>query len=105
MHRSTYNRAIPSSTAVPNTFSHLGLVVPDTVATEKRLREFGVHIVKPVGGLDIPHGGDVSNAFGFDGSTDKEMDDSLIGIAGFGFDKFLLATDPDGNLLEIQPRS
>jgi len=91
------------STKVPNTFSHIGLIVPDVEAAQRRMKNHGVEIVKPVG-EKVKWGTEGAVAFGFDEahSTVKDARAALAGIEQIGFDYFLLIKDPDGNLIEVQ---
>ena len=94
------------STKRPNTFSHIGLIVPDIMATQSRMEQYGVNILKRAGDSvkpETPKGRDIANAFGF-GSSQEEAKAALAGIKVLGFNEFLIVTDPDGNLLEIQPQ-
>ncbi|KAF2180505.1 hypothetical protein K469DRAFT_692707 [Zopfia rhizophila CBS 207.26] len=86
-----------------NTLSHLGLIVPDINATQARLESFGVPIIKPVGEKpSLDRDSIIAKAFGFDDPTSKEAQEALPGIVQLGFTTFIVAADPDGNLLEIQ---
>lgn len=88
------------STKSTNTFSHVGLVVPDVRATQARMEEFGVRILKAVG-EDIEPSSDAARAYGL-GANLQEARAAAAGIERIGFANFLLVTDPDGNLVEIQ---
>lgn len=88
-----------------NTFSHIGLIVPDVMATQTRMKNFGVKILKTVGTMPVPGtaaGELLEKAFGIQTYTEEEQANTLKGIKAIGFDRFLVATDPDGNVLEIQ---
>lgn len=94
-----------SSTKRPNTFSHVGLVVPDTESVQARMKKFGVEILKPVGKMPVPGtatGELLEKAFGIAAYTEAEQKEALAGIANLGFANFLIVADPDGNVLEIQ---
>ena len=103
MYLKDVNDAFPRftpSTEVVNTFSHVGLVVPDVKATEARMIERGVRILKK-SGADIVAGSDMTLAFGIlDGSVDIAA--TKAGIEAIGFKDFLIIADPDGNMIEIQ---
>lgn len=94
---------VPPTTAARNTFSHVGLVVPDVLQAQQRLNSFGVEIVKGVG-KDLSTNAGVAQAYGL---GEDAMEDQVIaqGIKTIGFEKFLLVADPDGNLVEIQQQS
>ena len=94
-----------SSTKRVNTFSHVGLVVPDTRSVQARMEKFGVEILKPVGKMPVPGtatGELLEKAFGIAAYTEAEQKEALAGIANLGFKNFLIVADPDGNVLEIQ---
>jgi lactoylglutathione lyase len=90
------------STQRINSFSHIGLIVPDINATQARLEQYGATILKGAGDVIDPESPAVK-AFGFASATAAARR-ALKGIQGIGFDSFILATDPDGNMLEIQPQ-
>ncbi|KAF2095753.1 hypothetical protein NA57DRAFT_59732 [Rhizodiscina lignyota] len=90
----------PASTSKTNTFSHIGLVVPDIKKTQARLQQYEVKIIKAVG-QDAETPGPVANAYGLGGDIAKARA-ALAGIDIIGFKNFILAEDPDGNLVEIQ---
>ena len=94
-----------SSTKRPNTFSHVGLAVPDIESVQARMTQFGVEILKPFGKMPVPGtatGNLLDKAFGIAAYTEAEQKETLAGIANLGFADFLIVADPDGNLLEIQ---
>lgn len=93
---------LPASTAMPNTFSHIGLIVPNINATQERMEKFGVNILKRTGELPPPELGPLANAFGLFLLNETERQEALDGIAGFGFGQFIIVEDPDGNTIEIQ---
>lgn len=91
---------LEASTARANTFSHVGIVVPDVRKTESRMREFGVEILKGVG--IFPEGNDpAAGVFGL-GDGEVAAEEALEGIRMIGFEDFLIVKDPDGNAVEIQ---
>lgn len=92
-----------SSTKSANTFSHVGLVVPDVQQTEARMKQFGVKVLKAVG-EEIAPDSEAATAYGF-GANLQEARAAGAGIEAIGFAKFLLVTDPDGNLVEVQNQS
>lgn len=91
---------VTASTARVNTFSHVGLIVPDIVKAQDRMQQYGVKIVKGLGANPQP-GDPVSQAYGL-GNDVAEAMAALAGIKQIGFENFLLVEDPDGNLVEIQ---
>ena len=86
-----------------NTFSHVGLVVPDVKAAEARMQAHGVQILKPIG-EDVKPESALAKAYGF-GSSLREARAAAKGIEAIGFKYFLLVADPDGNVVEIQQQS
>ncbi|KAE9972587.1 hypothetical protein EG328_004902 [Venturia inaequalis] len=94
------SRGLEASTARANTFSHVGIVVPDVRKAEARMREFGVEILKGVGAF--PGGDDpAAGVFGL-GGDEGAAEEALEGIRMIGFEDFLIVKDPDGNAVEIQ---
>ena len=89
------------STKKANTFSHVGLVVPDVRQTQARMERYGVKILKGVGDI-LGYGSEGAEAFGFGDASKAEANSALEGTASIGFQYFLLLADPDGNLVEIQ---
>lgn len=98
------NSSIPATTQQESTFSHVGLIVPDITSTQKRMEEFKVPILKKVGEdfkpKDEPAG---AKAFGFGGDV-QQARLTVRQLTAIGFDQFLIVTDPDGNVVEIQPQ-
>ena len=95
----------PPTTKRSNTFSHVGIVVPNTKKIEARMQEFGVKVLKPVGKMPVPGtaaGELLERAFGVSTYTEEEQKVALDALALIGFEEFLIVTDPDGNVLEIQ---
>lgn len=85
------------------TYSHIGLIVPDIQALQARLESFGVKILKRTG--EAPDINDPSaQAFGITDPSSREAAEGLKGVLLSGFLDFVIAADPDGNLLEIQPQ-
>ncbi|KAL2070412.1 hypothetical protein VTL71DRAFT_13438 [Oculimacula yallundae] len=85
------------------TFSHIGLIVPDTLALQARLDSYKIPILKRAG--EKP---DVTSpsigAFGITDPESEEATEAMKGIFLSGFLSFVIVADPDGNFLEIQPR-
>lgn len=104
LHFKDANSAPLSSATTTVTFSHVGLIVPDILATQKRMEKFGVKILKRVG--ENPNAnGPLDNAFSLGDAITKDQAAkaaALKGIIGMGFPAFLVVADPDGNLVEIQ---
>jgi lactoylglutathione lyase len=83
------------------TFSHIGLIVPDINAAQARMEANNVTIVKRVG-ASVDLNGVIPPAFGVPDAA--ERDAAIPGVEKLGFLEFLIITDPDGNLLEVQPQ-
>lgn len=98
------NSTVKASTVKANTFGHIGVIVPDIQATQARMQDNGVIILKAVGEDPSTSDGPVARAFGLGGNITRARIAALNGIAPLGFRSFLIVTDPDGNLLEIQPQ-
>lgn len=99
---------LPSSSERSNTFGHLGIVVPDIVATQTRLETYpGIKILKETGGRVSVEGG-VGRANGFAPSALAQLDDeerdtiesALTAIA----ESYIFVLDPDANLIEVKPQ-
>lgn len=91
---------LPPSTRTPNTFCHVGLVVPDIAAAQQRMERFKVTILKPVG-VDPAPKGPIANAFGVGDVPNDAADEIVAGLEGIGFKDVLIVEDPDGNIVEI----
>ncbi|KAJ5776359.1 uncharacterized protein N7511_001370 [Penicillium nucicola] len=94
-----------SSTQRTNTFSHVGLVVPDVVKAQTYLEGKGVEVLKGVGVPIEAFEGGVPNALGVGGFAGVHLEAKrrLVEAQGLiGWENFLLVRDPDGNLVEIQ---
>jgi lactoylglutathione lyase len=91
---------LEASTVKANTFSHVGIVVPDVRKAEERMKEFGVEILKGVGQFPSPDD-PAAKAFGL-GDSVEVAEAALEGIRLIGFEDFLIVVDPDGNAVEIQ---
>ncbi|KAJ5096994.1 Glyoxalase/Bleomycin resistance protein/Dihydroxybiphenyl dioxygenase [Penicillium angulare] len=94
-----------ASTQRSNTFSHIGLIVPDIVKAQAYLEEHNVPIIKryetPVTGFTGP----LQNAFGIGEYAGKHTaaKEALIKAQSLiGLEMLLMVEDPDGNMVEIQ---
>ncbi|KAK5047300.1 hypothetical protein LTR84_006822 [Exophiala bonariae] len=95
---------ITATTRRPNTFSHIGLIVPSLADAEKRMLQYGVTISKRIG-LGAQGIESVENAFGFGpyvttNETEREL--LIQGQEWVGFSQLLGIEDPDGNFIEVQ---
>jgi lactoylglutathione lyase len=96
-----------------STFSHIGLVVENLAAAEKRFDAMNVNIVKRPGAMDTSAetaDAAFAAAFGFaDLSNEETLKDFaaiLPGLKANGFvDHVLMIKDPDGNLIEVMPQT
>ncbi|KIX02574.1 uncharacterized protein Z518_08515 [Rhinocladiella mackenziei CBS 650.93] len=99
---------LTASTVVTNTFSHIGLVVPDVNKTQTRMEKFGIEILKRV---DVVAAFDSPTAYAFGLSTDAvgdnmtEANNIMNGVNRSGLNIFFIIADPDGNVLEIQQQN
>ncbi|KAI8624681.1 Glyoxalase/Bleomycin resistance protein/Dihydroxybiphenyl dioxygenase [Xylariaceae sp. FL1651] len=98
------NNDLPASTAATNTFSHVGLIVPDIDATQGRLEKYGVMFYKKVGG-SFEGEGPLANAFGLNASEISQAElGALLGLFNVLTENAIFVADPDGNVLEILPQ-
>jgi lactoylglutathione lyase len=105
VHVDVSTNSITSSSQRPNTFGHIGIIVPDIEATQKRLETFpDVNIIKAFG-EDVSQEGAVANATSLGPEEQAQLDEeeiALILATIRGITKpIIFAEDPDGNLLEI----
>ncbi|KAF7529781.1 hypothetical protein PCG10_006112 [Penicillium crustosum] len=94
-----------ASTERTNTFGHVGLVVPDVAEAQTYLEAQGVAILKRVGEAVEDFTGPVPNSMGIGefAGLHLEAKRALVKAQGLiGFEMFLMVTDPDGNVVEIQ---
>ncbi|KAF5004154.1 hypothetical protein FDECE_9368 [Fusarium decemcellulare] len=99
---------IDSSTQRPNTFAHIGIVVPDTEVMQARLDTLPhVEVVKPYG-EPIPLGGEVAGATGLSvevlAQLSEEEKKAISAVLDPTNLPLIFVADPDGNLIEIQPQ-
>lgn len=104
IHVDVPNKQLPGSAQVTTTFSHLGIVVPDIVATQKRLEAHGARVFKPLGQAvrledEITKTTTFNDIFKLDEEEQKlawavlEKVNSIV----------IFVMDPDDNMIEIQP--
>lgn len=94
----------------PNTYSHFGLVVPDVSVAEERAAEWGGKLIKKAGEeLDVTNN-ELANAYGLGVEAIGALDDGELEAIAEAFKdartgaiQSAFVTDPDGNLIEIQP--
>jgi len=100
----TTGKDVPGPTTMTNTFSHIGIIVPDLAAIQDRLEKYGVTIYKRTG-EPMPTDGYMGNPFSFGDATELTPEDWTDIQEEMGKINYLniFASDPDGNVLEIQP--
>lgn len=96
-----------ASSVRTNSFSHVGLVVPDLDAARERFRENNITILADVGETPAPeHVLLIVNAYGAgllpEGSEDV-VEGMMQAMMGSGQD-IMIIQDPDGNIIEVQPQ-
>jgi len=95
---------LPAGTRVPNTFSHIGIVVPNITDAQRRLEDMGANILKATGAPFTLEGvlGD-GTGFGIAGdSITKEEKDTILKTLTPLNKPLMLVADPDGNVIEVQ---
>lgn len=98
------DKLLPGSTQITTTFGHIGIVVPDIKATQKRLDEYGVEVVKTLGQkFPVDHLITRTSTFNEIFTLSKEEQDVAWGVLEAITKPLIFAIDPDGNLVEIQP--
>ena len=98
------DEGMTASSVRPNTFSHVGLIVPDMQALQDRCEKLGVKIAKRIGEAGQTSVA-VANGWGFGEAakmSETETDALVMGQELVGFPKLLVIEDPDGNLIEVQ---
>jgi lactoylglutathione lyase len=100
----------PSTIELDNTFSHLGMVVPDIHAAQKRFEEFGVPVLRGAGETATEEfEKKLASAYGLGKAWDDNKEEvidllNVILASVPGINDFVFVTDPDGNLIEVQPQ-
>ena len=96
-----------ASSAKTNSFSHLGLVVPDLDAARERFKENNVTILADVGETPEPENIlPIVNAYGaglLPEGSDDVIEDLMTAMLGSG-QATMIIQDPDGNIIEVQPQ-
>ncbi|KAK5457323.1 hypothetical protein LTS15_005104 [Exophiala xenobiotica] len=93
-----------ATTRRPNTFSHIGLIVPSLEKAQARMEKYGVKITKHIG-QSAEGIYSVENALGFGEYATKNQTKRDLLVQGqqlVGFAQLLTVEDPDGNLIEVQ---
>lgn len=94
-----------ATTKRSNTFSHIGIIVPNVEKAQNYLEEQGVKILKGITKPITGFTGPIQNALGvgeFAGEFIAAKKALLKAQTLIGWEMFLLIEDPDGNLVEIQ---
>jgi lactoylglutathione lyase len=98
------NWDLPPGTRVPNTFSHIGIVVPNVTDTQARLDAMGVKSWKRSGDAFTVFGA-FADASGFtqagDVITPEEITLIETVLAPIN-NAMIYAADPDGTIIEVQ---
>jgi lactoylglutathione lyase len=94
---------LTASTKKTNTFSHIGVIVPDLTVALARFQEMGVNILSKPGDIP-PIGGELMHALGLGSLKANDPDAQIIQGAFQALSSGLIfITDPDGNLIEVLP--
>jgi lactoylglutathione lyase len=95
---------LTATTQRPNTFSHIGLVVPSLEKAQERMERFGVKVTKRIG-QSAEGIASVENALGAGAYATKNQTERDLLAKGqelVGFAQLLTVEDPDGNMIEVQ---
>jgi len=95
---------LPSGIKVPNTFSHIGMVVPNITDTQLRLEAMGANVLKAAGAPFTTEGPFV-DATGFGQAGDaisKDEIDIIMRTLGPMNQPLMFVADPDWNIIEVQ---
>ncbi|KAI1611087.1 Glyoxalase/Bleomycin resistance protein/Dihydroxybiphenyl dioxygenase [Exophiala viscosa] len=98
------DEGMTATTVRPNTFSHIGLIVPDLEKAQARMEKFGAKITKRIG-QSAENITSVENALGFGPSATTNQTERKLLVKGqqlVGFAQLLTVEDPDGNMIEVQ---
>ncbi|KAJ4323709.1 hypothetical protein N0V84_004184 [Fusarium piperis] len=100
---------LPSSGEQPNTFGHVGMIVPDIEAAQARLDTFPeVRVLKRTGEA-LTFGTEVGNATSLSPAFVAQLKPveqaALIKSLSMLNSPLIYLTDPDGNLVELQPQN
>ncbi|KEF60730.1 uncharacterized protein A1O9_02291 [Exophiala aquamarina CBS 119918] len=98
------DKNLTATTQRPNTFSHIGLIVPSLEKAQERMEKFGVKISKRIG-QSAEGIASVENALGAGEYATKNQTERDLLIKGqelVGFAQLLTVEDPDGNMIEVQ---
>jgi lactoylglutathione lyase len=98
----------PATTDATNTFSHVGVVVPDIEATQARLDQYsGYEMLKRLND-PVPRSCKLANAMNLGENVVAQLYDEefqqILAIFDVINAPFIFVADPDGNVVEIQPQ-
>lgn len=95
---------LPAGIKMANTFSHIGMVVPNITDTQLRLEAIGANIFK-ASGEPFTINGPFADATGFtqagDAISQEEIDVIMKTLVPINT-PLLFVADPDGNIIEVQ---
>ncbi|PGG98202.1 hypothetical protein GX51_06922 [Blastomyces parvus] len=100
----------PPTISLDNTFSHFGIVVPCVTRFQKRVDKLKLPILKRAGGEMTQEALEaVAKSHGLRKMWEEnklEAESLLLMLLESipGFSDFIFMTDPDGNLIEVQPQ-
>ncbi|KAF4995968.1 hypothetical protein FDECE_12629 [Fusarium decemcellulare] len=108
IHIDVPDNLLPPSGEQPNTFGHVGMIVPDIEAAQKRLDTFpDVRVLKRTG-APLAFGTEIANATSLSPAVVAQLDPAeravLLKTLDFLNSPLIYLTDPDGNLVELQPQ-
>jgi lactoylglutathione lyase len=96
---------LPAGIDTPNTFSHIGMVVPDVAATQKHLESIGATIYKAWNETFVLDG-PFADAAGLKNIPLDEISqderDMIEKVLGPTNRPLIFVADPDGNIIEVQ---
>lgn len=97
---------LPSGLKMPNTFSHIGMVVPDIVATQGHLESIGANIKKSHNEPFVL-GGFFADGSGLPDDLSVVTQEERVTIEQVLMPvntPLIFVADPDGNIVEVQPQ-
>ncbi|KAF4972961.1 hypothetical protein FZEAL_9461 [Fusarium zealandicum] len=109
VHADVPDNHLPASGEQPNPFGHVGMIVPDINAAQARLDTFPeVRVLKRMGEA-LSHGTEIANATSLSPAMVAQLDPVeravLLKTLSQLNSPLIYLTDPDGNLVELQPQN
>ncbi len=95
---------LPSGQTVPNTFNHIGMVVPNVTDTQIRLEKMGANIIKAAG-EEFSAEDSFATASGFTAlKAEISADEQEVMLKTLRVlnRPLLFVADPDGTIIEVQ---